>query len=230
MIESTHMPDNAKHGRLFQITAEGVILNGILSIPADAHGLVLLANGIEDVAKHPHEYAIALVQSFYASGLASLLVDLFASEEQQVDKETAFFRTNTSIMQQRIIGIAEWLREQPETENLSIGYFGTGVSGAAALIAAAQRPDVVRAAVTADGRIDMAQDYLRSILAPTMLIVAQNDTAPVRRHQDTLEQLTVDKQFEQIPGVGSLFENWHALDEVARLAGQWFSRWLIPIV
>jgi dienelactone hydrolase len=133
-------------------------------------------------------------------------------------------------MEQRITGIAEWLREQAEIQNLSIGYFGTGVSGAAALIAAAERPDIVRAVVSASGRIDMAQDYLHSILAPTMLIVAQNDTAAVRRHQDTLEQLSVDKQFEQIPGASSLFENSHALNEVARLAGQWFTRWLIPIV
>jgi putative phosphoribosyl transferase len=76
----------------------------------------------------------------------------------------------------------------------------------------------------------MAQEYLSRILAPTMLIVAQNDTAAVRRHQDTLGQLTVDKQFEQIPDVSSLFESAHALNEVARLAGQWFTRWLIPIV
>ena len=230
MIESTHLSDNAKRGHLFHITAEGVILSGILNIPADAHGIVLLAHDLENVAKHPHEYAIALAQSFYTNGLATLLVDLFASEEQQVDKETGFFRMNTSIMEQRITGIAEWLREQSETVNLSIGYFGTGVSGAAALIAAAERPDIVRAIVSAAGRIDMAQDYLSRILAPTMLIVAQNDTAAVKRHSDTLGQLTIDKQFEQIPNVSSLFENAPALDEVARLAGQWFTRWLVPIV
>jgi putative phosphoribosyl transferase len=230
MIESTHLSDDAKHGRLFHITAQEVILSGILNIPEGAHGIVLLTHDIEGVAKQPHEYAIALAQSFYTNGLATLLVDLFASEEQQVDKETGFFRMNTSIMEQRITGIAEWIREQPETANLSIGYFGTGVSGAAALIAAAERPDIVRAVVSAAGRLDMAQEYLSRILAPTMLIVAQNDTATVRRHQDTLGQLTVDKQFEQIPGVSSLFEDTRALNEVARLAGQWFTRWLIPIV
>jgi dienelactone hydrolase len=230
MIESTHLSDNAKHGRLFHITAQEVILSGILSIPENAHGIVLLTHDMEGVVKQPHEYAIALAQSFYTNGLATLLVDLFASGEQQVDKETGFFRTNTSIMEQRITGIAEWLREQAETANLSIGYFGVGVSGAAALIAAAERPDIVRAVVSAAGRLDMAQEYLSRILAPTMLIVAQNDTAAVRRHQDTLGQLTVDKQFEQIPDVSSLFESAHALNEVARLAGQWFTRWLIPIV
>jgi putative phosphoribosyl transferase len=230
MIESTHLSDNTKHGRLFHITAQEVILSGILNIPADARGVVLLTHDIEGVAKHPHEYAISLAQSFYTNGLATLVVDLFASEERQVDKETAFFRTNTSIMQQRITGIAEWLREQPEITNLSIGYFGTDVSGAAALIAAAERPDIVRAVVSASGRLDMAQDYLSRILAPTILIVAQHDTAAVRRHQDTLGQLTVDKQFEQIPDVSSLFENAHTRDEVARLAGQWFTRWLTPIV
>jgi dienelactone hydrolase len=137
---------------------------------------------------------------------------------------------NASVMQQRVRGTAEWLRQNQETQDLSMGYFGTGVSGAAVLIAAAERPDIVRAVVSADGRIDMAQDYLSHMMTPTMLIVAQNDAASVRRHQDTLAQLTVDKQFEQIPGASSLFENTHTLDEVARLAGQWFTRWLIPIV
>jgi dienelactone hydrolase len=212
------------------ITAEAVVLSGILSIPSDAHGLVLLTHDIATVAKHAHEQAIALAQSFYGTGLATLLVDLLTSEEQNVDVETGFFRLNASIMEQRILGIAEWLREKPELQNLSIGYFGTRVSGAAALIAAAERPDVVRAVVTAGGRVDLAQDYLRQIEAPTMLIVAQNDAAAVRMHQDVLGKLTAEKQYEQIPQASSLLEDSRTLDEVARLAGQWFTRWLIPIV
>jgi dienelactone hydrolase len=133
-------------------------------------------------------------------------------------------------MEQRIIGIAEWLLPNPETKNLSIGYFGIGVSGAAALIAAAERPDAVHAVVTAAGRIDMAENYLHQIMAPSMFIVAQNDTASVKMHQDMLKQLCVDNQFEQIAGVSSLFESSKTLDEVARLAGQWFTRWLVSIV
>jgi dienelactone hydrolase len=211
-----------------QITAEAAILNGILNIPPGAHGLVLLTHDIG--ATHAHEQGIALAQSFYAAGLATLLVDLFTSEEQNTDTQTGFFRTNTSIMEQRIIGIAEWLLLNPETKNLSIGYFGIGVSGTAALIAAAERPDAVHAVVTATGRIVMAENYLRQIMAPSMFIVAQDDAASVRMHQDTLKQFSVDKQFEQIPGVSSLFESSKTLDEVARLAGQWFTRWLVPIV
>ncbi len=136
-------------------------------------------------------------------------------------------------MQQRLIGIADWLLQNQETENFSIGCFGSGACGAAALIAAAHRPDAIRAVVSAAGRLDLAQQYLSRITIPTLLLAPENDTSAVQMNQQALEQLkspTTNKQFEKIQGVDSLSETSNALEEVARVTSAWFGRWLIPIV
>lgn len=239
MIENSNTPTGLKtdtelnDGRLLSVGAGAMNLNAILHIPPHAHGLVILASGIDDTLSTPHQHALTLSRVFFGKSLASLLVDLFTVEEQQMDQQTAFFRHNADIMQQRLIGIADWLLQTPETANFSIGCFGSGTCGAAMLIAAAQRPDAIRALATAAGRLDLAQQYLPRITVPTLLLAPEQDSSAVQANQQALEQLqglTTNKQFEKISGVASLFETRNALAEVVRVTGEWFSRWLIPIV
>jgi putative phosphoribosyl transferase len=201
MTENIDTAENTTHGRLLSIEAEAVELSGILNIPDDAHGLVILAQGIDNSADlRPH--FITMSQLFNQSALATVLVDLFMTDERKLDEETGFFHKNTDIMQQRLVGMADWFLQNEETQNFTIGYFGTGASGAAALVAAAERPDNVRAVVAAGSPIDMIQQYLQGVMAPTRLIAADNDEAGVKMNQAGLASLTMmEKSFEPVKGV-----------------------------
>jgi len=227
---NTIEPESANNGRLVQVGAGAVMLTGLLHLPTDAHGMVILTHGIEGSVDGSHQTALAMAQVLFQDKLATLLVDLFTAEEQQLDDGTDYFRRNVSVMQQRIAGIAQWLLENDETQHLSIGYFGAGATGAAVLIAAAERPDVVAAVVSAGGYIEQAQDYLRRVITPTLLIAAKQDTQAVAQDQSALESLAnKDKQFEQIEGGESLFALKDNVNSVAQLASKWFNTHLVTI-
>lgn len=217
-------------GLLVRIGAEAVELNGILHIPQDARGLIILAHGIEDNQKNPHQNVIALASAFQQHGLATLQVDLFSSDELALDERTAFFRQNVDIMQQRMVGTAEWFLENPSTDNLSIGYFGMSEVGAAAIGAAAMRPDIAAAVVAVGDSGDLGYEYAPRVLAPTLLLAAEGDKDAVEHNRRLLDLLTSEKKLEVVPGEASLFETQHGFDEVARLVGGWFAHWLVPIV
>jgi dienelactone hydrolase len=169
---------------------------------------------------------VGIGQLFQRAGLATLLVDLLTAEEKRLDAETAFFRENVDIMQQRIIGIANWLSEDSQTQNLRIGYFGTGVTGAATLIAAVHRPDLVIAVISASGRMDLAREYLSRVENPVLLLVGERDTQGVDANRQALEQLHGDKRLEIVAGTTSIFEDSNTQVEVARLVIPWFQRHL----
>ena len=230
MTENTTGSEGINSGRLVQVGAGAVILTGLLHLPIDAHGMVILTHGIEGSADGSHQTALAMAQILYQDKLATLLVDLFLAQEQQLDEGTDYFRRNTDVMQQRIAGIAQWLLENDETQHLSIGYFGAGATGAAVLIAAAERPDVVAAVVSAGGYIDQAEDYLRRVLAPTLLIAAKQDTQAVTQDTAALESLAnKEKHFEQVEGGASLFATKDSVVGIAKLASSWFNTHLITI-
>ncbi len=229
MAENTNITDSAENGRLIQVGAGAVTLAGLLHLPADAHGLVILTHGIEGNADGSHQTALAMAQVLFQDDIATLLVDLFTSEERQLDEGTDYFRLNTSIMEQRIAGIAQWLLENDETQHLSIGYFGAGATGAAVLIAAAERPDVVAAVVAAGGTLDRAEEYLRRILAPTLLIAATQNSQAVTQSQHALENLPKEKRFEQVDAGTSLFATKEGVIKIAQLASQWFNTHLVTI-
>ena len=203
-----------------QVPAGAVILTGLLSIPEDARGIILFADATNI---DQYKYIARLIRE---GGIATLLVNLLTSEDEAWDKESGFFRDNVDVLHQRIIGIANWLNEDQVTQNLRICYFGTGVSGAAALVAAAERPDLPVSVVSVAGRIDLAKDYLSKVEAPTLLLAGENDTSSANMNREGLEQLHGDKQFETIPGASNLFEQEHTQQEVARLTSQWFERHL----
>ncbi|GAC1455836.1 MAG: hypothetical protein PVS3B3_04030 [Ktedonobacteraceae bacterium] len=229
MTENINTTDSGDNGRLIQVGAGAVTLAGLLHLPADAHGIVILTHGIEGSADGSHGTALTIAQVLFQNNIATLLVDLFTAEEQQLDEGTDYFRLNTSIMEQRIAGIAQWLLENDETQHLSIGYLGAGTTGAAVVIAAAERPDVVAAVVAAGDTLDRAQAYLRRVLAPTLLIASAQNTQAVTQCQNALENLTQEKHFEQIEAGTSLFATKESVSKVAQLASQWFNTHLVTI-
>jgi dienelactone hydrolase len=203
-----------------------------LSIPDNARGVIVLAQGSRNIESNVPIAIFADV--LQGAGLATLAVHLLTDDEEELDRSTQFFRLNVSILHQRIIGIANWLLENPATRNLSIGYFGTGVTGAAVLIAAAERPDPVYAVVAVGARTDLAQEYLSRVLAPTFLIVGENDSATTNMNREALKQIPAEveanKRIETISGATGLFETPELVNKVAELASQWFQRHLEPIV
>ncbi|HCI79338.1 MAG TPA: hypothetical protein DHW02_06585 [Ktedonobacter sp.] len=217
-------------GRLIEITAGAVTLPALFHMPTNPHGLVVLTHGIEGITDGTHASTLAIASQLHQASLATLVVDLFSTGEEQLDAGTDYFKSNTSIMEQRIIGISEWTQDNAETSNLSLGYFGAGAAGAAVLIAAAERPDVVKAVVAVGARLDLAEDAPRRILAPTMLITAQQDTNAVQQNQQIMESMTQTKRFEQIAGGNTLFSSQESITRIAQLAGEWFAQHLEPIV
>ncbi len=218
--------------RLVQVAAGALRLDGNLSMPDIARGTVLLAQGSRNLENDSSFPDIA--GTLYEAGLATLIVHLLTEDEETLDQETQFFRFNISILHQRIIHIAEWLLWNPETQNLSIGYFGNGPTGGAVLTAAAERPDLVHAIVATNARTDLAEPYLARVLAPTYLIVGENDTSTVHMNRRALaqipEEVAANKKIELIAGATGLFEAPYLVQKVAELASEWFGRHLEPIV
>ena len=210
--------------RLVQVAAGALFLDGHLTIPENARGIVLFPYAIENEQRV--SYTASLAWLFNEQGIATILVDLLTPEEKALDKETGFFRENVNVLHQRIIGIANWLIETPETQNLRICYFGVGVTGAAVLIAAAERPDAVVTVIATAQRLDLARDYLPRVEAPVLLLGGENDSQANESSRQALEQLRAEKKLETIGGAGHLFEDTSTLEEVARLAIQWFEQHL----
>lgn len=230
MTEATGTPEQPGALRVLPIEGGAIRLHGILHIPAEAHGIVVLARGSESSEEAAHRRALAQAQIFNDNRLASLTVDLFTTDEHELDARTGYFSANISIMQQRLIGLADWLLEQPETQKLSVGIFATGAVGAAAIRAAVERPDAILALTVAEGRLDLAQDILPRLIIPTLLIVAGNDAEAVHAHQEALKTLTVeDKRLEQVPEASNLFASDDSVKAVLRLAEEWFARKLVTI-
>lgn len=228
MIENTESTEG--NGRPIEVPAGAVILAGNLRIPENAHGMVLLAHGSRNTSDGHYNKNFAPL--FNASGLATLSVDLISEEEDRLDNETGFFRDNISILSQRILGVASWLTENAETQKYSIGYFGVGVVGTSALVAAAERPDIIHAVVSCGGRFDGIQSYLPSVQAPTLLITNGQDTREVALSQEALSRLSTplagDKKVEIVAGVGQLLP--YKLRYVAQLATEWFVHHLVAIM
>jgi len=203
-----------------QVPAGAVVLPGMLGIPEGARGIILFAdaNKIDR-----YNYVARLVRE---GGIATLMVNLLTPEDEVLNSETGFFRENVDVLHQRIVGVANWLNEHVLTQNLRICYFGTGVSGAAVLVAAAERPDLPVSVVSIAGRLDLARDYLSKVEAPTLLLAGENDTSSVNMNREGFEQLHGDKQLETIPGTTNLFEQDSTQQQVAKLATEWFERHL----
>jgi dienelactone hydrolase len=201
-------------------------LDGNLTLPASPIGVVLFAHGSGSSRHSPRNRYVARVLN--EAGLATLLVDLLTPEEEAVDSRTGHLRFNIMLLAKRLLGAAEWLKTLPQTRQLAIGYFGASTGAAAALVAAAERPELARAVVSRGGRPDLAGEALPRVQAPTLLIVGGNDFQVIELNREALAQLRCEKQLIIVPGATHLFEEPNALEEVARLARVWFETHLAP--
>ena len=206
---------------LVQVTAGNVILEGTLDIPQGASGIVLFAHGSGSSRHSPRNRYVA--RALNEGGLATLLIDLLTVEEEQVDRVTAHLRFDIALLARRLIGATDWLVRYPETRELRIGYFGASTGAAAALVAAAERPDAVAAIVSRGGRPDLAGPALARVRAPTLLIVGGLDYPVIAMNRDALAEITVEKQLIIVPGATHLFEEPGTLETVADLAREWFA-------
>ncbi len=226
-----------------------VQLEGILTIPQGAHAVVVIP--YDRMGNWEHGLN-ELADASRRAGLATLLVNLFTPEDEVVDKTTGFLRENVNVLHQRVLGITNWLIADAEPQSITIGYFGVGVSAAAALAAAARRPDAVHAIVAVAPRIDLVSAYLTRIVTPTLLIAGERDRQALDMSHKALAELNCDTTLdivraagnlahttldivrearerglahtlETVPGVADVFENEQSLHQVEQLATWWFT-------
>jgi len=202
--------------RLVHVAAGSVTLEGTLSLPPEARGLVLFAHGSGISRLSPRNRRVAHILN--DAWLATLLVDLLTEDEETIDLRTAHLRFDIGLLAERLVGATDWLTRQPDTRHLPIGYFGASTGAAGALVAAATRPQVVSAIVSRGGRPDLAGPALANVRAPTLLIVGGQDHVVIELNRSALDLLHGEKQLVIVPGATHLFEEPGALDEVAQLA------------
>ena len=210
--------------RVVRVAAGLVTLDGTLRLPEDARAIVLFAHGSGSSRHSPRNYHVARMLN--AAHLATLLIDLLTADEEAVDLQTGHLRFDIGLLAERLVCATDWLTQRPDTRHLAIGYFGASTGAAAALVAATRHADVIGAIVSRGGRPDLAGPALPRVRAPTLLIVGGNDTQIIRLNRMVLSELRCERQLVIIPGATHLFEEPGALDEVARLAREWFERHL----
>ncbi len=218
-------PEFTVEERLVRITAGPVTIEGNLNLPAGARAVVLFAHGSGSSLHSSRNHHVARVLN--EGTLATLLIDLLSVEEEAIDRHTAHLRFDIGLLAERLVQATDWLAQEPDTKHLRIGYFGASTGAAAALVAAAERPQTVGAVVSRGGRPDLAGAALVRVEAPTLLIVGGNDVQVIELNRAALARLRCEKKLVIIPGATHLFEEPGALDEVARLAREWFQRHLI---
>jgi putative phosphoribosyl transferase len=208
-----------------QVRAGNVLLEGDLAVPAGAGGVVLFAHGSGSSRRSPRNRFVA--ESLRRNGLGTLLFDLLTTEEALEDEATSRLRFDIDLLGRRLIAATDWARRRPDLGRLRFGYFGASTGAAAALVAAAERPDDIAAVVSRGGRPDLAGPYLERVRAPTLLIVGSADPLVLDLNQDALDRMRAPRGIAVIPGATHLFEEPGALEEVARVAAQWFTRHLL---
>lgn len=212
--------------RYVQILSMGVRLEGIVSIPEEARGLVVFVHGSGSSRHSPRNQYVA--QMLQEGGLATLLFDLLTPYEEEIDMRTRHLRFDIDLLAKRTAGVMEWLDLQPYAYGLRRGLFGSSTGAAAALMAAAELPDKVDAVVSRGGRPDLAGPALASVQAPTLLIVGGDDEVVIDLNEQALEQMQQgeDKKLMIVPGASHLFEEPGTLEYAARLATDWFQTYL----
>jgi putative phosphoribosyl transferase len=202
------------------IPAEHTLLAGNLTIPHNSEALVLFAHGSGSSRHSPRTQFVA--RTLNRAGLGTLLFDLLTPEEEALDVYTREYRFNIGLLAERLVHATNWARQQEQTRDLRIGYFGSSTGGAAALVAAAQLPHDVGGVVSRGGRSDLAGDALPKVHAATLLIVGGNDDIVIDLNERARDQMRCEVKLETIPGATHLFEETGALEKVANLASDWF--------
>jgi putative phosphoribosyl transferase len=201
-------------------SVESLQLEGLLSVPTAAGGVVLFAHGSGSSRHSPRNRYVA--ELLNESGLATLLIDLLTEDEQQVDMQTAQLRFDIPMLARRLEAITEWLVTHPEVAGLKVGHFGASTGAAAALVAAAKLPKLVRAVVSRGGRPDLAGPALARVEAPTLLIVGGADHVVIDLNRRAMAHMHCERELQIIPWATHLFEEPGTLEQAAGLARDWF--------
>jgi putative phosphoribosyl transferase len=203
-----------------QIPAARAVLSGNLTIPENAAGLVLFAHGSGSSRHSPRNQFVA--RTLNDARLATLLFDLLTQHEEAIDMRTGEHRFNIGLLAERLVHATTWAKQQEQTRDLRLGYFGSSTGGGAALVAAAELPQDVDAVVSRGGLPDLAGDALPKVQAPTLLIVGGNDDIVIELNEMARDQMRCEVKLEIVPGATHLFEEPGALEKVAKLASDWF--------
>lgn len=212
--------DTGRGEREVSITSLGISLQGILAVPEGARAVILFAHGSGSGRFSPRNNYVARV--LQDGGLGTLLIDLLEASEAD-DRRKVF---DIDLLAERLLLATDWLRQEPETRDLRIGYFGASTGAAAALQAAARKGKEIGAVVSRGGRPDLAMPYLDQVQAPTLLLVGGFDYPVITMNEEAYERLQGTKELVIVPGATHLFEEPGTLEEVARRARDWFVRYL----
>lgn len=210
--------------RPVEIPAGAATLHGDLTVPDGSRGIVLFAHGSGSSRHSPRNRYVAEV--LRQARLGTLLMDLLTEDEEAADARTGHLRFDIGLLAGRLVAATDWLTAAPATARLAIGYFGASTGAGAALVAAAERPLVVRAIVSRGGRPDLAGDALRRVAAPTLLIVGSRDRPVIGMNREAMAEMRAEVKLEIVPGASHLFEEPGTLEIVAGLARDWFARHL----
>jgi dienelactone hydrolase len=191
-------------------------------LPDRASGLVVFAHGSGSSRFSPRNRFVG--DELNEGGLGTVLIDLLTGEEEAIDRQTAELRFDIPLLGERLVQVTDWLAQQRRFAHLGLGYFGASTGAAAALLAAGERPTVVRAVVSRGGRPDLAGAALAEVIAPTLFVVGGEDDVVLELNREAMAQLPeqTKRKLEVIPGATHLFEEPGTLDQVARLARSWF--------
>ncbi len=216
------MTNNGReHG--IEIALESTVHGGLLGIPKGAEAIVVFAHG-SGSSRFSRRNAL-VANTLRASGLATLVFDLLTEDEDSIYEN----RFNIDLLGQRLLGATQWLRQQPQLREMTVGYFGASTGAAAALKAAAVLGPDIRAVVSRGGRPDLAGAELTAVQAATLLIVGGNDEVVIELNKEAYAKLRATKELRIIPGASHLFEEPGTLEQVARLATGWFTRFLTEV-
>lgn len=213
--------DEMAEERQIKIPVDSVKLKGILTIPKDALSLVIFAHGSGSSRLSPRNRLVAGV--LQKAGMGTLLFDLLTEKEDEIYEN----RFDIPLLTGRLKAATLWAKGQLEIANLKIGYFGASTGTAVALVAAADFGEEIEAIVSRSGRPDLAKDALGKVIAPTLLIVGGKDHIVIELNKKAYEIITAEKQLKIIPSATHLFEEPGTLEAVARLAAEWFKKYLI---
>jgi putative phosphoribosyl transferase len=214
----------AAGSRLVRVNLGDVSLSGDVVVPEAASGVVLFAHGSGSSRLSPRNRYVAGV--LHAAGLATLLFDLLTPDEEEIDLRTRHLRFDIPLLADRLVRTTDWLVQDEDVGHLPLGYFGASTGAAAALLAAAERPDRVAAVVSRGGRPDLAIPALAKVRAATLLIVGGLDHPVIEMNREALTHLRAPKRMEIVEGATHLFEEPGTLERVALLAGNWFTEYL----
>lgn len=218
-------PSSSAHQQhAVRVPVGSLALDGDLTVPDQAGGVVLFAHGSGSGRHSPRNRLVAGVLN--QGGLATLLLDLLTTAEEAIDRDTALLRFDVDLLAERVVAATDWLDREPRTAGLPIGYFGASTGAGAALMAAVERPDLVGAVVSRGGRPDLADPVLPLVEAPTLLIVGGADAPVIELNRRAMARLGAAHMLETVPGAGHLFEEPGTLEQVAGLALAWFEQFL----